>query len=194
MRSHHIWFDLLHVLVLRRNLLELLLQVLEVDLLGRQLVLQLLVVVPHARQLQLELLADLVHLHPLLGLQVDALLLELVAQLTLGVACNDHCLLVAAHLRFQQLFEVRVFLEQSLYFLLEFLVVEHPLVLLPSFLLEVSFQLTLLVAPLLLFFPEFLLHLFPHVSLLLPLGLSLLALVLPLALQVLEGLEVFLFE
>lgn len=103
--------DLLHVLVLRRHLLELLLQVLEVDLLGRQLVLQLLVVVPHARQLQLELLADLVHLHPLLGLQVDALLLELVAQLTLGVACNDNRLLVAAHLRLQQLFEVRVFLK-----------------------------------------------------------------------------------
>lgn len=59
---------LLHVLVLRRHLLELLLKVLELDLLGSQLVLQFFVVVAHAGQLQFELLADLVHLHALFGL------------------------------------------------------------------------------------------------------------------------------
>lgn len=59
---------LLHVLVLRRHLLELLLKVLELDLLGSQLVLQFFVVVAHASQLQFELLADLVHLHALFGL------------------------------------------------------------------------------------------------------------------------------
>lgn len=138
---------LLHVLVLRRHLLELLLKVLELDLLGSQLVLQFFVVVAHAGQLQFELLADLVHLHALFGLQVNTLLLELVSQLALGVACDDHRLLVATHLSLQQIFEVRILLEQPLYLLLKLLVVEHPLVLLPPLLLEISLQLALLIPP-----------------------------------------------
>lgn len=173
---------LLHVLVLRRHLLELFLKVLELYFLGSQLVLQLFVVVAHAGQLELELLADLVHLHALLGLQVNTLLLELVAQLAFSIACDNHRLLVAAHLRLKQLLEVGILLEQPLYLLLQFLIIEHPLVLLPPLLLKISFQLALLVAPQFLLFPELLLYLLSHVSLLLPLCLPLLALILPLAL------------
>lgn len=97
---------LLHILVLRRHLLELLLKVLEFDLLGRQLVLQFFVMMANAGQLQLELLADLVHLHALFDLQVNTLLLELVTQLTLGIPCDDHRLLVATHLSLQQIFKM----------------------------------------------------------------------------------------
>lgn len=143
---------------------------------------QFFVVVAHAGQLQLKLLADLVHLHAFLGLQVNTLLFELVAQLTLGITCDNHCLLVAAHLSLKQFLEVGILLEQPLYLLLKFLVVEHPLILLPSLLLKISFQLALLITPQFLLFPELLLYLFSHVSLLLPLCLPLLALILPLAL------------
>ena len=102
---------LLHIFVLRR-------QVLELYRFGSELILQFFVVVAHASQLQLELFANLIHLHAFLGLQVDTLFLELVAQLTLSITSHNHCLLIAAHLSLQQFLEVRVFLEQPLYFLL----------------------------------------------------------------------------
>lgn len=102
---------LLHILILRRHLLKFLLKVLKLDLFGRQLVLQFLVVVAHASQFQLELFADLVHLHALLGLQVDPLLLELVAQLALSVASHYYRLLVAAHLGLKKFLKVRILLE-----------------------------------------------------------------------------------
>jgi hypothetical protein len=108
------------------------------------------------------------------------LALELVGKLTFGVTGNDHCLLVAAHFGLQQFLEFLIFLEKSLDFLLQFIAVKRPLVLLPALLLEIALQLTLTIAPLLFLLSELLLPALTQIPLLFSLSLAVFPLVFPL--------------
>lgn len=136
----------------------------------------------------------MVDFEALFGFQINPLALELITQLALGVPGGDDGLLVFGHLVFAELFEPAILLEQPLNLFLQLLVVEDPLIFLPSFALHISIKFSLLVPPLLLFLSKLFLYFFSEVPLSFPLSFPLLSLILPFYLEFPERLEVLLFE